>query len=112
MRFGRVHGHGRRTVLGNQAMVSFAVVLDSGSSATVVRDDTVPWLAFGPADDVIWQIDQLTQETIGTILAELGWETVSEDETQRGSTEDGLSHSSAYVVRNLTSSITWGATEQ
>jgi hypothetical protein len=53
----------------------------------------------------------LTQETIGTILAELGWETISEDETQRGSTEDGLSHSSAYVVRNLTSSITWGATE-
>lgn len=101
MRFGRVHGHGRRTTKDDQPMVSFAVVLDAGSSVTVVRDETVPWLTFGPADDVGWQIDQLTQETIGTTLAESGWETISEDDSQRGRSDDGLSHSSAYVVRNL-----------
>ena len=105
MRFGRVQGHGRRLEEGSRTMVSFAVMLDSGSSVRVVRDETVPWLGFGPPEDVVWQIDQLTQETIGTVLADEGWEPVSEDSSVRGDSEDGLSHSAVYVVRNMTSTL-------
>jgi hypothetical protein len=83
-------------------------MLDSGSSVVVMRDEAVPWLAFGPAGDVVWQIDQLTQETIGTTLAEDGWEPFSEDESARGETDDGLSHSAVYVVRNMSSSFGYG----
>jgi hypothetical protein len=111
VRFGRVQGHGQRVTRGDQTMVSLAVMLDSGSTVTVVRDETLPWLSFGPEDDVVWQVDQLTQEAIGTTLADSGWEAISEDDTQRGSTDDGLSHSSVYVVRNLTSTVAWGGGE-
>lgn len=105
MRFGRVQGHGRKVVRNDREMISLAVMLDAGSSVTVVRDETIDWLQFGPAEDVVWQVDQLTQETIGTVLASDGWEPVSEDESRRGESDDGLSHSSLYVVRNLTSMI-------
>jgi hypothetical protein len=105
MRFGRVLGHGRLIIRDDEPMISLAVVLDAGSTVTVVRDETVPWLTFGPVGDVAWQIDQLTQETLGTTLADSGWETISEDDSQRGETDDGLSHSSAYVVRNVTSTL-------
>lgn len=88
--------------------VSLAVMLDAGSKVTVVRDETVPWLPFGPCGDVAWQIDQLTQETIGTTLAEEGWEPFSEDASVHGQTEDGLSHSVVYVVRNLSSTLGYG----
>ena len=103
MRFGRVQGHGKSVTDGNQTLVSLAVMLDSGSSVRVVRDEAVPWLPFGPPGDVSWQIDQLTQETIGTVLADEGWEPVSEDSAGPGDTGDGLSHSAVYVVRNMTS---------
>jgi hypothetical protein len=108
MRFGRVQGHGRLVTDGGEPMVSLVVMLDSSSSVTVVRDEAVPWLAFGPDGDVVWQIDQLTQETIGTTLAEEGWEPFSEDESARGETGDGLSHSSVYVLRNMSSSFGYG----
>lgn len=100
MRFGRVQGHGRR--LGNK--ISIAVVLDAGNSARVVRDETVEWLTFGPPDDIVWQVDQLTQETIGTVLAAEGWEPISEETTPRSSLPDGLGHSAVYFVRNAGSS--------
>ena len=56
-------------------------MLDSGSTVTRRAGREVPWLAFGPDDDIVWQVDQLTQETIGTTLAEEGWEPFSEDES-------------------------------
>jgi hypothetical protein len=101
MKFGRVQGHGRRITRNGQASIAFAVMFDTGGSATVVRDEVMPWLSFGPIDDVAWQIDQLTQETIGTTLAAEGWEAFSEDQGAQGETQDGLSHSSVYVVRNM-----------
>jgi hypothetical protein len=79
-------------------------MLDAGSTVTIVRDETVPWLPYGPEGDVAWQIDQLTQETIGTTLAEAGWEPFSGDDAACGATDDGLNHSAVYVVRNLTGS--------
>ena len=109
MRFGRAHGHGRKIMRGNDAMVSLVVMLDAGSSVTVVRDETIPWLDFGPRDDLGWQIDQRTQETIGNQLALDGWEVISEDNSGRGATDDGLSHSAVYIVRNLTSQYPEGA---
>ena len=53
-------------------------------------------------------LTQLTRETIGTTLAEDGWEPFSEDESARGESGDGLSHSSVYVVRNMSSSVGYG----
>jgi len=108
VRFGRVQGHGRAVEQGGERFVSLAVMLDAGSTVTVLRDETVPWLPFGPDGDVAWQIDQLTQETIGTTLAEDGWEPFSEDDAARGATDDGLSHSAVYVVRNLSSAFGYG----
>jgi hypothetical protein len=108
VRFGRVQGHGRAIDQDGAQFVSLAVMLDSGSTVTVVRDETVPWLPFGPDDDVAWQIDQLTQETVGTTLAEAGWEPFSQDEAASCATHDGLSHSAVYVVRNLSSAFGYG----
>ena len=105
MRFGRVHGHGRRVMQGEEALVSLAVMLDAGSSVRVVRDESVPWLPFGPDSDTAWQVDQLTQETIGTVLADEGWEAISEEPGQHGDSTDGLVHSAVYVVRNLSSTF-------
>jgi hypothetical protein len=99
MKFARVQGHGRLITDGGEPMVSFAVMLDSSSSVTVVRDEAVPWLAFGPDGDVVWQIDQLTQETIGTTLADEGWEVVSQDERANLVDDDGVSHSSLFIAR-------------
>ncbi len=89
-------------------MVTLAVTLESGREATVVRSETVPWLAFGPPDDVAWQVDQYTQETIATSLAELGWEAIAEDRWGADRAGDDLFHSAVYSVRNLSMPVvTW-----
>lgn len=108
MRFGRVQGHGRPVVVHNETKVSLMVTLDTGHAARVVRDVLLPWLEFGPPGDVVWQIDQYTQETIGTVLALEGWEPFAEDSSAPSRSEDGLSHSAVYTVRNLSSTVvTW-----
>lgn len=108
MKFGRVQGHGRAVMVHNATMVALAVVLDSGNTASVVRDEQVPWLEYGPEHDIAWQIDQYTQETIGTMLALDGWEAFAEDQGGLGVSDDGLAHSAVYTVRNLsTPVVTW-----
>lgn len=105
MKFGRVQGHGATVIVQNETMVSVAVTLDTGHSATVVRNETVPWLTFGPEADVSWQVDQYTQETIGVQLALEGWEPFAEDRSQQRLSDDGLAHSALYTVRNLSSPV-------
>jgi hypothetical protein len=101
MRFGRVQGHGR--LLSDEGTVSTVVVLDSGRAARVIIDASLPWLDFGPPGDLGWQIDQRTQELIGTVLAEEGWEAISQDDSDVTEAQDGLVHSPVYIVRNLMS---------
>jgi hypothetical protein len=97
MRFGKVHGLGRR--IGES--VALAVILETGANATVVRDELCPWLSFGPDDDIVWQVDQRTQETIGSTLVEAGWEPFSEDFRAKGAGDNGMYQSSTYIVRNF-----------
>ena len=101
MRFARVQGHGSLSDDGKSIVLM--VALDSGSRSEIVRDESVAWLDFGPPDDIEWQIDQYTQETIGSVLAEDGWEAISED-TRIARIDDGLYHSVSYVVRQMGSS--------
>ena len=101
MRFGRVQGHGR--LLSDEGNISTVVVLDSGRTARIVTNANLPWLDFGPPGDLNWQVDQRTQEAIGTVLAEEGWEAISKDNSDATNAQDGLVHSPVYIVRNLTS---------
>ena len=101
MRFGRVQGHGR--LQSEEGNVSTVVVLDSGGKARVVTDAALPWLHFGPPGDLGWQVDQRTQEAIGTVLAGEGWEAIAQDDSVVIDAQDGLVHSPVYIVRNLTS---------
>jgi|SRR3954447_23766301 hypothetical protein len=98
MKFARVQGHGSRS---DSGAIRLVITLDNGTRSEVVRQETLPWLEFGPAGDVAWQIDQYTQETIGSQLADLGWEAISEDTRNRGLVDDGFVHSATYVVRQM-----------
>jgi hypothetical protein len=101
MRFARVQGHGSLSDDGRS--IALVVALDSGSRSEIIREESVPWLDFGPPADIEWQIDQYTQELIGSVLAEDGWEAISED-TRIARIDDGLYHSVSYVVRQMGSS--------
>ncbi len=101
MRFARVQGHGSLSEDGQS--ISLVVSLDLGARAQIVREESVPWLPFGPESDVAWQIDQYTQETIGSVLAEDGWEPISGD-SRIARIDDGLYHSESYIVRQMGSS--------
>ena len=74
MRFAQVTGVLHTTDTGYR----IEVTLDTRTSLRVVRNEHVPDLMFrdGRAD-ADWTVDQLTQETIGTTLAEEGWEAVA-----------------------------------
>jgi hypothetical protein len=105
MRFGRVQGHGRVLESGPDMRLSLVVLLDSGHAPLVVMDAAVPWLEFGPPGDLGWQVDQRTQEAIGTVLAAEGWEAISQDPARSPESDGGLAHSPVYIVRNLNSEL-------
>lgn len=96
MRFARVTGH----VVASDNMLELRVTLDNGRTVTMVREEQVPLLGSGAlANDLNWQADQYTQETIGNELAEEGWEAIAE--TAAKERHAGLGLSSTYTVRNL-----------
>lgn len=101
MKFARIQGHGRLRSDENEPILSLVVTLDDGRLVTLVRDESVAWLPFGPTGDTTWQIDQYTQETLGNLLAEEGWEVLSQDETASKIDEDGISHSSIFIARRM-----------
>lgn len=104
MKFARVQGHGREVAGEDGRTLSLIVTLDEGRTVKVVRDESVAWLPFGPADNAAWQVDQYTQETLGGALADDGWEVVSQDESANVVDDDGVSHSSLFVARK----VGWG----
>ena len=99
MKFARVQGHGRVIEGETGPTLSLLITLDDGRNVTLVREEAVTWLAFGPAGDAAWQVDQYTQETLGTMLADEGWEVVSQDERANLVDDDGVSHSSLFIAR-------------
>jgi hypothetical protein len=54
------------------------VTLDTRSRVSTVRDEVIDRLMVHEGSpDPFWTVDQFTQETIGTTLAEQGWEAIS-----------------------------------
>jgi hypothetical protein len=108
MRFGRVEGTVTPMEAGDRLLLRLVVWLETGSRIETVRDETLPPLrpVRGMAD-LLWHADQWTQETIGTILAEQGWEAIAAGDPPDPAelTEPGaLPRSAPYAVRNLS----WG----
>lgn len=78
MQFAHVIG----TLIEDAAGYRILVTLDDRARVTTLRDDRIPALMRnGGVPDALWTVDQLTQETIGTDLAEQGWEALAAVET-------------------------------
>ena len=102
MRFGRVEGIVEPVEEGGETRLRLTVYLDTGSRLSVVREAIVrPLRALETMDDIMWHADQLTQETIGTDLAELGWEAIGVGDAPPPE-PDSLARSPSYAVRNVT----------
>lgn len=101
MRFGRVEGVVEPVEEAGETRLRLTVYLETGSSFEVVRTATLrPVRPLETAEDLLWHADQLTQETIGTDLALVGWEAIAADEPPAA--EPGaLARSAVYTVRNL-----------
>ena len=101
MRFGRVEGVVVPITEAGETLLRLTVYLETGARLEVVRDEVVrPLRPLATADDLVWHADQLTQETIGTDLAEQGWEAIGAGDLP--APEPGaLARSAAYAVRNL-----------
>jgi hypothetical protein len=103
MRFGRVEGV-VTPVEEDGPLLRLVVWLDTGLRVETVRDEVLaPLRPVEGFADLVWHADQWTQETIGTTLAEKGWEAIGAGELPgAGPDEPGdLPRSAAYAVRNL-----------
>ena len=108
MRFGRVEGVVEPVEEGGKTLLRLMVWLDTGARIETVRDETMsPLRDIGDFADLVWHADQWTQETIGTVLAEQGWEAIGAGDLPTGNDADEpgtLPRSASYAVRNLS----WG----
>ena len=108
MRFGRVEGVVTPVETDGQVQLRLVVWLETGNRIETVREEVLaPLRDIDDVSDLIWHADQWTQETIGTILAERGWEAIGAgDLPLRGDLDEPgvLPRSAPYVVRNLS----WG----
>ena len=74
------------------------MTLDTRTAVETVRDEPVPALMLRDGvPDAFWTVDQLTQETIGTTLAERGWEAISMAESDPS--DDWRPPMAVYLVR-------------
>lgn len=74
------------------------VTLDTRRSVETIRDERIPALLLHDGlPDPWWTVDQLTQETIGTTLAEQGWEAIAVSES--ASSKPTGPPVAVYVVR-------------
>ncbi|MFN8591137.1 MAG: hypothetical protein U0031_06695 [Thermomicrobiales bacterium] len=89
---------------GEGTLLRLTVWLDTGQRLETVRDETLaPVRPIASFADLVWHADQWTQETIGTTLAEQGWEAIGAGELpDTDASEPGaLPRSAPYAVRNL-----------
>ncbi len=105
MRFGRVEGFVAAEERPEGLRLHLTVYLESGRSLDVVRDEWLePLRAIEGREDLVWHADQWTQETIGTPLAERGWEAIGAGDLPAADHLDepgALPRSAPYAVRNL-----------
>jgi hypothetical protein len=107
MRFGRVEGVVTPVEVDGRTLLRLVVWLDVGNRVETVRDETLPPLReVDGFADLVWHADQWTQETIGTTLAERGWEAIGAGDppTETPHEPGALPRSAPYAVRNLS----WG----
>ena len=98
MRFMAVQGVGYWLSPHDRTRLHILVTGDDRTVVTTIRDEPVPALVGDRLEDLDWQVDQYTQETIGVTLAEDGWEVFSTSEraAHRG---QGPGSSAVYLVR-------------
>jgi hypothetical protein len=105
VRFGRVEGVVTAVETDGPMQLRLVVWLDTGNRIETVREEVLaPLRTVNDVADLIWHADQWTQETIGTILAERGWEAIGAGELPVPSDLDepgALPRSAPYAVRNL-----------
>ncbi|MGD9712949.1 MAG: hypothetical protein AB7V46_12890 [Thermomicrobiales bacterium] len=100
MRFARVHGR----VFGSSSCddgLVLMVTVEEGHQFRTVRHECISPLPLNAQDHPLrWWADQLTQETIGTVLALDGWEAIAEStgDTARASVDTATV---TYVIRRL-----------
>lgn len=105
MRFGRVEGIVSPIERDGVLALHLVVWLDTGRRIETVRDETLtPVRPVENFADLVWHADQWTQETIGTTLAEQGWEAIAAGDlpvAEEGEEANVLPRSAPYSVRNL-----------
>jgi hypothetical protein len=105
MRFGRVEGVVTPVTADGQTLLRLVVWLDTGTRIETVREEILfPLRAVDAFADLVWHADQWTQETIGTTLAERGWEAIGAGDLPATDDLDepgALPRSAPYAVRNL-----------
>ncbi|CAN5760715.1 hypothetical protein BH23CHL5_BH23CHL5_12490 [soil metagenome] len=101
MEFGRVLGRARLGGHCADGQVIIEVTLETSRSTAIARSECVPMLDPPQGKESLrWQAEQYTQETIGTTLAESGWEAFSEGQEahDRGPTDLSMV---TYIVRRV-----------
>jgi hypothetical protein len=99
MRFGRVEGVVTPVISDGRILLRLVVWLDTGTRIETVREELLaPLRGVDAFADLVWHADQWTQETIGTTLAERGWEAIVADDPDE---PGALPRSAPYAVRNL-----------
>ena len=105
MRFGRVEGVVTPIVSDGRTRLRLVVWLETGTRIETVREEILaPLRSVDDFADLVWHADQWTQETIGTILAERGWEAIGAGDLPAADDQDepgALPRSALYAVRNL-----------
>jgi hypothetical protein len=105
MRFGRVEGVVTPVVTDGRTFLRLVVWLDTGTRIETVREELLaPLRGVDAFADLVWHADQWTQETIGTTLAERGWEAIGAGDLPVADDPDepgALPRSAPYAVRNL-----------
>lgn len=107
MRFGRVEGIVTQDEATDERL-KLTVYLETGRQLEVVREERLtPVRPVRGQADLVWHADQWTQETIGTDLAEQGWEVISAGPLPQPEPGE-VARSATYAVRNLMP-VTWPA---
>ena len=102
MRFGRVEGMVEPVADRGRTMLRLVVWLETGHRIETVREEVLaPLRGVDAFADLAWHADQWTQETIGTTLAERGWEAIGSGELPTDDASGALPRSASYAVRNL-----------
>jgi hypothetical protein len=100
MKFGRVEGFVHMSNESGTVQLRLIVTLETGSRVETVRDEYIdPPVEINTAE-LNWLADQYTQETIGDLLSEQGWEAIGAGDIPEPE-PNAPARSATYAVRNL-----------